>query len=270
MIVELGLCRTRSETTWLVFSRGGSNIKFLLYPQDQYNWTVTYSSHSDVHLPYGKIVFKQRKWKHRRDYHAIAKHKTKDAVWIVSHCDTHSRREKYVELLKQYISVDVLGDCGRKWDCGIRYNHTAGNCFDILNTTYRYHLAFENTFCDGYITEKFYENYDYDIIQVVRGGNPKTRPIDINREAYINTNDFKTVQDLGKYLKALSNDNNKYASMLKAKNKYQAVPYIELFQEAACDICNRLHNPERYKSIYANINEWIHTEIPCFEPQDII
>ena len=226
---------------------------------------------SSIHLPYGKIVPKHRNYSvHHRDYLAIAKNKTKDALWIVSHCRTHSKREKYVELLKKYIDIDVLGACGTKWNCGRRYNHAQGNCFDILNSTYRYYLAFENTLCDGYITEKFFENYDYDIIQVVRGGKPGERPIDIKSDAYISTSDFKTVQDLGIYLQKLSNDTNLYASMLKIKDEYRAVSNIELFRQAACDLCERLHNPTRYKSIYPDINKWIHTEAPCFPPKDLI
>ena len=189
---------------------------------------------------------------------------------MVSHCETDSRRENYVDILRKYINVDILGACGTKWNCGRRHNHAKGDCFDILNSTYRYYLAFENALCDEYISEKFFENYDYDIIQVVRGGNPKFRPIDIKRDAYISANDFKTAHDLGRFLKSLSNDTKMYASMLKAKDKYQAVPYIDLFQKAMCDICKRLQNPTEYKSVYADIREWMLSEEPCFKPNDIL
>ena len=206
---------------------------------------------------------------HQRDYLSIANNKTKDAIWIVSHCKTPSQREKYVDILRQYISVDAYGYCGRKWKCGLKYDHAAGNCFDILNSTYRYYLAFENSLCDGYITEKFFENYDYDIIQVVRGGNPNSRPIDIKHNAYISTSDFETAHDLGRYLRILSNDTNLYAYMLKTKDKYQAVPYKEVFQNAACDMCKRLHSPDKYTTNYADIGKWLRTEQPCFKPNDI-
>ena len=96
------------------------------------------------------------------------------------------------------------------------------------------------------------------------------RPINIKADAYISTSDFKTVHDLGIYLQKLSNDTNLYASKLKAKDEYRAVPYTKLFKQAACDICERLHNTSSYRSIYPDINKWIHTEIPCFTPNDII
>ena len=43
----------------------------------------------------------------------IAMKKNKKAVWIVSNCRTPSKRQKYVMKLKNYISMDVYGDCGR-------------------------------------------------------------------------------------------------------------------------------------------------------------
>ena len=48
----------------------------------------------------------------------------------------------------------------------------------------RYNLAFENSFCKEYIMEKFYENYKYDILQVVRGNTPFEGPINISHDAY--------------------------------------------------------------------------------------
>ena len=230
---------------------------------------MTYSVHSDIHLPYGKLILKSKESRRQRNYQVIAENKTKHALWIVSNCKSRSKRDKYVEILRQYIPVDILGACGEKWNCGRRYNHASGNCFDILNSTYRFYLAFENAICDEYITEKFFENYNYDIIQVVRGGNPNIRPIESRHDAYISSSDFKTAHDLGRYLKALSVDTTKYASMLKAKDEYQAVPYMELFQEAACKICQRLHNQAKYRYVYTDINKWLLTKEACFQPDDI-
>ena len=106
------------------------------------------------------------------------------------------------------------------------------------------------------------KNYDY-IIQIVRGGNPNVRPTDIRRDAYISASDFKTAHDLGRYLKDLSTDTKKYASMLQAIDEYETKTYMELFKEAACDICRRLPSPEKYQSVYRDINEWIKTREPC-------
>lgn len=207
------------------------------------------------------------KAKPQRDYLQITKQKSKDAVWVVSHCETFSKREQYVRVLKKYISVDILGDCGKKWNCGRRYNHDA--CFDILNSTYRYYLAFENSLCLEYITEKFYENYEYDIIQVVRGGIPNSRPIDINDGVYINANYFKNAHELGVYLRNLSLNTTQYASMLKKKSEFKVKSYVELFKDAVCELCKRLHSVERYRFLYSDVYHWMKTKEPCSKPLDL-
>ena len=105
----------------------------------------------------------------------------------------------YINILKKFISVDILGKCGEKWNCGERRIHD--QCFDFLNETYRYYLAFENSLCQDYITEKFFENYKYDIVQVVRGGDRYSRPVNISKQAYFNANNFRNAHEFGKVLK---------------------------------------------------------------------
>ena len=235
--------------------------------KNHFNWTVSYSNKADIVLPYGQLLPKPRETIIQRNYLHIAEKKTKDALWIVSRCKTHSKRGGYVNILKKYIGVDILGACGKKWKCGKRWHHD--DCFGILNTTYRYYLAFENALCDDYITEKFFENLQYDIIPIVRASNPKFRPLNISRDAYVSASDFKNAHELGKYLKALSRNTSKYAAMLETKDTYQVVPYMELFEQATCEICQRLHNINEYRSVYEDTYRWIMTQQQCFQPKDL-
>ena len=39
------------------------------------------------------------------------KDKSKLIVWPVSHCNTASKREEYVEKLSKYVQVDIYGKC---------------------------------------------------------------------------------------------------------------------------------------------------------------
>ena len=42
-------------------------------------------------------------------------YKYKDILWIVSHCETDSKREDYVKKLRKELStlsIDILGECG--------------------------------------------------------------------------------------------------------------------------------------------------------------
>ena len=238
-----------------------------VYAKNKINCTMSYSKNADIYLPYGRLRQLPKERRPHWNYFQIAKSISKDAVWVVSHCNRYSRRETYVEILKQYISVDILGGCGEKWDCGRRLINN--ECFDMLNTTYRYYLAFENSIRQEYITEKFFENYKYYILQVVRGDKPSNRPINISQEAYIRANDFKNAYELGNFLKELSSNPNRYASMLRKKDEYEVVPYIKLFQDASCEICKRLQSVEKYPSVYTEVYQWILENESCFELDDI-
>ena len=69
--------------------------------------------------------------------------KTKLAFWVVSHCETASKRELYVEALQQHLDVDVYGKCGT-FEC------TGDNidCFLHLADQYKFYIAFENSLCE--------------------------------------------------------------------------------------------------------------------------
>ena len=97
-----------------------------------FNIIYTFRLDSTVKFPYGRIV--ERSLNHLKDApnkelswlqppavlpDNIAKldfsNKTKDILWMVSHCDTYSKREEYVKHLRKAtnLTIDVLGKCGK-------------------------------------------------------------------------------------------------------------------------------------------------------------
>lgn len=60
----------------------------------------------------------------------------------------------YARELGKYINVDIYGACGPH-----RCPRTSANrCFQLLDEDYKFYLAFENSNCRDYITEKFFVN----------------------------------------------------------------------------------------------------------------
>lgn len=58
----------------------------------------------------------------------------------------------YVRELQKYVSVDVYGSCG-PLKCGQTFLDT--HCYQqVLAPNYKFYLAFENSLCQDYITEK--------------------------------------------------------------------------------------------------------------------
>ena len=87
---------------------------------------------------------------------------------MASHCPTDNFREKFVEALSQYIRVDSYGKCG-KFPCpNARLGHDY--CFDNLSANHSFYLAFENSNCPDYITEKFWRTLSKPVIPIVMGG----------------------------------------------------------------------------------------------------
>ncbi len=119
-----------------------------------FNWTSTYRKDSTIVAPYERWQYYNdnlRQVKQLRDYSA---NKTKAVAWFVSNCGARNGRLNYAKELANYIQVDIYGACGTK-RCP---RAQSASCFDMLNRDYKFYLAFENSNCRDYITEKFFVN----------------------------------------------------------------------------------------------------------------
>ena len=65
-------------------------------------------------------------------------------------------------------------------------------CLQMLSTSYKFYLAFENSLCADYITEKFWKVLDYNVIPVVMNGVNMTNFAPSN--SYIDLKDFKNLE----------------------------------------------------------------------------
>ena len=72
----------------------------------------------------------------------------------MTNCNDRNGRRQYAHELQKYIPVDIYGACGSKY-CP---RSNAHKCFDMLDRDYKFYLAFENSNCKDYITEKFFLN----------------------------------------------------------------------------------------------------------------
>ena len=79
--------------------------------------------------------------------------KTKMVAWFVSNCYAGNGRQKYASELQKHVAVDIYGACGN-----MKCPRGNKQCFDMLKKDYKFYLAFENSNCKDYITEKVYWN----------------------------------------------------------------------------------------------------------------
>ena len=67
-------------------------------------------------------------------------------------------------------AVDVFGKCGPNKCPGTNSGVVSGECGRLLEREYMFYLAFENSKCDDYVTEKFFATAKMDIVPIVMGG----------------------------------------------------------------------------------------------------
>ena len=99
----------------------------------------------------------------------FSRSKTELAAAMISNCDAPSRRLKLIAELQKHVTVEIFGKCGR--NCPSKFDDDQpGDCREIIGNTFKFFFAFENSVCQDYITEKFFEVLKFNIIPVVLGG----------------------------------------------------------------------------------------------------
>ncbi|XP_018012174.1 glycoprotein 3-alpha-L-fucosyltransferase A [Hyalella azteca] len=119
-----------------------------------FNWTATYRHDSDLVAPYERYMYHDPVIRQMNQTVNYAAGKSKQVAWFVSNCGARNNRLQYAKELGRYIGVDIYGACGTK-RCP---RSSSTRCFDMLNRDYKFYLAFENSNCRDYITEKFFVN----------------------------------------------------------------------------------------------------------------
>ena len=138
---------------WIYFMLEPPTLPIDFRPfRNVFNWTATFRRDSDIVAPYEKFVPHNSAIKTQMQNKNFASGKTKKVAWFVSNCRSANLRMEYARELSKYIQVDVYGKCGPK-KCNRSNND---QCSEMLNKDYKFYLAFENSNCRDYITEKFF------------------------------------------------------------------------------------------------------------------
>lgn len=117
------------------------------------NWTSTFRSDSDIVAPYEKWVYYDPNIQQITQEKNYALNKKKKIAWFVSNCAPKNSRMIYAKELSQHIQVDIYGGCG-----SLKCERNSQDCEKLIDNEYKFYLAFENSNCHDYITEKFFVN----------------------------------------------------------------------------------------------------------------
>ncbi|OWF36840.1 Glycoprotein 3-alpha-L-fucosyltransferase A [Mizuhopecten yessoensis] len=244
------------------------------------NWTFTYRRDSDFHIPHGRFVKRSQVLDDDFMLQLKSKVRSKVAVGFISHCGTPSRRMEYVEQIKRSgIHVDIYGKCGERKCYGKNRHKTSWNitqnhknkCFSATVPTYKFYLSLENALCRDYVTEKSLNLVlRYNIVPVVRDG--------ANRSLYhppgstIDTKKFRSAVHLGIYLSGLNSNMAAYQKFFRWRKYFYTEGILNSWNKGICDLCQRLHNENKYRRIYGDIAAWYikpGQQPACYKPKDL-
>uniref|UniRef100_A0A183C8G9 Fucosyltransferase n=1 Tax=Globodera pallida TaxID=36090 RepID=A0A183C8G9_GLOPA len=132
---------------------------------------------------------------------AHVRQKSKLALQIVSKCGTPSGRDLLTAQLSELIPLELFGACSG--------NVCDQQCYRREMKSHFFYLAFENSVCPQYVTEKFWNAFRALTVPVVLN-RAVLRGMQVPADAFIAADDFCSVHELAEHLTALQRDTERY------------------------------------------------------------
>ena len=162
------------------------------------------------------------------------------AAYVASHSPPH-RDDFFRELRALDNTVDGLGKANHTKDISEKVGEKWWEAVDYYKN-YIFGFAMENTYEDGYITEKIMNVYIGGAIPLY-WGTSRVKEI-FNPESFVYLNDFTSLKDAAKYVKELSNDEQRMKKMREASIFIKDSPYEKYYNIPApqwvVDISNKI------------------------------
>lgn len=197
------------------------------YQRNFFNWTMTTRRESDVYDGYGLFTSLTNPTLTQAKILGRLSSKERGIAWIVSNCDAPSKRQVYADQLSTFIPVENFGNCsGRDCDYG-------GNCDKMIKKDFKFYLAFENTVCRDYVTEKFYNRLAQWAVPIVLSR--ATHSFNIPQDSFIAADDFHSASDLADHLRSLIND-----PLLLLKYHQWRLSWRVTWTTFMCNLCTTL------------------------------
>ncbi|XP_067945383.1 glycoprotein 3-alpha-L-fucosyltransferase A-like [Watersipora subatra] len=212
---------------------------------NNFNGSMTYLRNSTpAQFFYGRAK-KERAPIYQQPTINYSKNKTKGAFAYVSHCGSKQYdRLSFMKQLKKYINVDIFGGCTKQQPCPKKVDIT---CEVEAHYPYRFYLAFENSLCTEYITEKFWKRLksEGNFVPVALGGLSVQEYTDIAPpDSFIHVYNFSSVKALGKYLQHLMTDDAAYNKYHEWRQHYS----VSLDKGKPCGLCKSINHPESLRA----------------------
>jgi len=241
------------DQLWMVWNLESPPHSKKLRPHNIFNWTATYRWDSTLVVPYVRWFYYDLRIKFASQTESLATNKTRKVAWFVSNCNPSNKRFQYFQQLSKHIEIDVYGRCGN-FSC----KRGSSNCDDIVRD-YKFYLAFENSNCNNYITEKaFYYTYRLNVIPVVLGARGSDYEKMLPEGSYIHVDQFESPAALAEHLHRVDQNDTLYNQYFQWKGKGEFVTQNQLEHTFFCQLCALLHSKKERGAddYYEDINKW--------------
>ncbi|CAD1468822.1 unnamed protein product [Heterotrigona itama] len=273
-VLELPTVRTRWDQRW-IFLTDESPIHTFLYGNQElsrynglFNWSMTYRMNSDVPVPYGRTISTSFINSPNINFSSdlIKKSKTKLVTIMGSNCRGTNGRWEYINQLKLILGndLDIYGKClnGNTTACP---GHFDKDC-PVLNS-YKFYLAFENSNCREYLTEKvFWHGYHKLAIPVIMGAPKKDCEKLLPPRSFLHVSDFADPAALANYIQYLNKYNEKYFEYHEWRKYYKVINehgYFGSMSRHYCRVCEALHYNSPVVKVYENMESFWNKKRDC-------
>ncbi|XP_071849801.1 alpha-(1,3)-fucosyltransferase fut-1-like [Apostichopus japonicus] len=209
----------------------------------QFNMTFGYHSKSEVYAPFGAYIPFNVSIDFPTNVTTGKSPEVATVSWASSHCHhSYWNRTALVYFLSKFIDIEMYGGCGNH-----KIPRNSGGS-KILRT-HRFYLAFENTCCSEYITEKFWKALaQYESVPIVIGAKKSEYMRLAPPNSFIYADDFEKIEDLAKYVKKVAGN----ATLYRKYHEWRKDGKVEVYtnkrvfpfcrDEKACDLLLYLEN----------------------------
>ena len=222
---------------------------------NKFNLIINHRSDSDIVGGYGRLkpldtgeAERQSKKLKKTNF---AEGKTGLVSWIVSICKAPSHREMYADELSKYLPLHIYGFCGSR-NLGSTHEDALR-----VKKSYKFYLAFENSLCKDYATEKLWDTMSVGTVPIVLGGANYSDILPEN--SYIDIKDFSSPKELADYVLKVDKDDELYNSYFKWKAKFD----IDFRYHVHCQLCKYLNEYYYPPKVYSDFHGWLDK---CIEP----
>lgn len=212
------------------------------------DWTMSFDNASDIFWPMSHLQPKQHF--ENAGSKNFLEGKQHLLLFVASNCG--GQRFELIHELKARLpqgSVHVYGGCGKPVPCPGIDEKTA--CFKAWFSKYKFFASFENSCCDGYVTEKFTRAFYQGMVPVVFGGSSRD---DYERiapaDSFLYVEDFRSVDDLAERLLSAASNETEYNKFFAWRSQFDVQDGTP---KALCDLCQMLHNGTQAMQIHSDL-----------------